>query len=162
MLWPRTFVSESTLATLAWEVRQAIGDRGRPGLIRTVRGFGYAFSGDAVSPAEPGLGSPAAPCRLIWGDRAFPLAAGENLLGRDEGARLCLDAPSVSRRHAQIVVEDSGATLEDLGSKNRTRVNGESIQGAVRLVDGDQIRLGEVLLLFRCRPSDAPTATHEE
>ena len=45
-LWPSTFVSEATLASLVAELRDALGERGREAhFIRTVHGFGYAFSG---------------------------------------------------------------------------------------------------------------------
>src|SRR5712691_2505141 len=45
-VWPGTFVNESNLAGLINELRSALGDRARkPRYIRTVHGFGYAFSG---------------------------------------------------------------------------------------------------------------------
>src|SRR5262245_8500314 len=45
-LWPDTFVVEGNLSNLIAEVRTAIGDNARePLFIRTVHGFGYAFSG---------------------------------------------------------------------------------------------------------------------
>src|SRR6202162_3037657 len=48
-LWPKTFVSEANLASLAAEARRAIGDTARGSrLLRTVYGFGYAFSGEAT------------------------------------------------------------------------------------------------------------------
>ena len=59
-LWPGTFVSESSLTGLVAQVRQALGDNPhRPRFVRTVHGFGYAFSGDAsagpaASPPPPG------------------------------------------------------------------------------------------------------------
>ena len=61
-LWPDTIVSESNLASLVWELRSAIGDSPRGRFVRTVRGFGYAFSGDvqplgAGASAEPVPGS---------------------------------------------------------------------------------------------------------
>ena len=44
-LWPDTFVSESSLTTLVAQVREALGDdRGKAKHIRTVHGFGYAFT----------------------------------------------------------------------------------------------------------------------
>lgn len=52
-LWPGTFVSESTLATIVNEVRAALrDDPKRPRFIRTVRGHGYAFIGETVSGAS--------------------------------------------------------------------------------------------------------------
>jgi DNA-binding winged helix-turn-helix (wHTH) protein len=48
VLWPGTFVSESALARLVTQLRAACGDDAQsPQFIRTVHGFGYAFSGDA-------------------------------------------------------------------------------------------------------------------
>ena len=38
--------------------------------------------------------------------------------------------PSVSRRHARILVDGDGATLEDLGSKNGTLLNGAARRSA--------------------------------
>jgi DNA-binding winged helix-turn-helix (wHTH) protein len=52
-LWPGTFVSESTLATIVNEVRAALGDDPkRPRFIRTLRGHGYAFLEETVSSAS--------------------------------------------------------------------------------------------------------------
>ena len=55
----------------------------------------------------------------------------------------------MSRRHARIVVTDGEAVIEDLGSRNGTSVGEEKIQGAVRLVDGDRLRLGSATMTFR-------------
>lgn len=52
-LWPSTFVADATLASLVAELRDALGERGRETrFIRTVHGFGYAFSGEARSEAD--------------------------------------------------------------------------------------------------------------
>jgi DNA-binding winged helix-turn-helix (wHTH) protein len=158
-LWPDTIVAEGNLDTLIHELRRAIGDKPRGGVLRTVRGFGYAFSGEVVPMTE--AAAPRAPmaiqARLVWGDRIFPLQPGDNVLGRDIEAAVCLDAASVSRHHARIRVEATRAALEDLGSKNGTRVNDEPLSGPRELRDGDAVRLGEVQLLFRCLPFDGPT-----
>ena len=55
-IWPRTFVSESTLAVVVNAVRQALEDDARhPRFIRTVHGFGYTFCGEArpIAGAHP-------------------------------------------------------------------------------------------------------------
>ena len=62
--------------------------------------------------------------RLIWGNREVALAPGENLFGRDEDAVVWIDDALVSRRHARIVIDETGAVLEDLGSKNGTYLRG--------------------------------------
>jgi FHA domain-containing protein len=46
------------------------------------------------------------------GKQEFMLGGGENLLGRDPDARVYIDHPSVSRRHAQISIRSNRATLD--------------------------------------------------
>ncbi len=161
-LWPRTFVSDSNLTSLVTELRAALGDKARqPRFVRTVYGFGYAFCGEVVeaSDAVP----LATPCgvrfRLFLDDREIALREGENLLGRvDEGIGW-FESPTVSRRHARIVVSDGKATLEDLGSKNGTFLRGERLGSPVVLSDGDEILLGRVRMTFRVLP---PVSTQTE
>jgi DNA-binding winged helix-turn-helix (wHTH) protein len=159
-LWPGAVVSESTLDSLIWELRTAIGDLPRGRFVRTVRGFGYAFSGEVArtGPAHPPAVGSAGP-RLVWGERILSLKPGENLLGRGRTAAVRLDAPSVSRHHARIRVEGIRATLEDLGSRNGTRLNGERILGARELHEGDAIGIGAVRLTYRRRPVQGSTAS---
>jgi DNA-binding winged helix-turn-helix (wHTH) protein len=161
VVWPGVFISESTLTQSVNSIRQALDDDARrPRFVRTARGFGYAFCGEArVTGEEPPRDVSGAPPRLVWGDRVLPLAAGENLIGRDKAAAVCLDAASVSRHHVRILIEGSRATLEDLGSKNGTLLNGERVRGTRELRDGDAVRLGDVQLLFRSLPFDGSTAT---
>jgi DNA-binding winged helix-turn-helix (wHTH) protein len=177
-VWPRTFVSESTLNSLIGELRAALGDDAHaPRFIRTLHGFGYAFAGEVAEeqgavPGAPGPGSrlpqdPAPPptdsaqavvargspalltARLLWEDRLIPLSPGENVLGRDEDVNVRIDAPSVSRRHARLVVAaGAAATLQDLGSKNGTWVAGRRVENEAALKDGDVLRLGKIELVF--------------
>jgi DNA-binding winged helix-turn-helix (wHTH) protein len=146
-LWPSTFISESGLATTVNAVRQALGDDARrPRFVRTVRGFGYAFCAEA---GESSRVSRAGKPRLILEGREIALAEGENLLGRAEDAAAWIDAETVSRRHARIVVSGGRAMLEDLGSKNGTFLKGEKVSAAVALSDGDEIWVGRVPVVFR-------------
>jgi DNA-binding winged helix-turn-helix (wHTH) protein len=150
VLWPETYVSESSLARLVAELRACLGDDARsPHLVRTVHGFGYAFSGEAVEAPRSHRAGERPACRLLWGERVIPLPEGEHLVGRDDEAVVCVVSPKVSRRHARFVVTRDGATIEDLGSRNGTFVRGERIEGARRLADGDEILIGPVLLRFR-------------
>jgi pSer/pThr/pTyr-binding forkhead associated (FHA) protein len=74
---------------------------------------------------------------------------GDNIIGREPGAAVRLDFPSVSRRHARIVVSADGAILEDLGSKNGTLLRKQRIIGAARLVDLDELQVGSLRLTVR-------------
>ena len=81
LVWPNTFVSDANLAVLIGEIRSALGDDPRkPRLIRTVYGFGYAFSPrqDIESLAILPLANTSAPKPAgRWrGDAASPGCAG--------------------------------------------------------------------------------------
>ena len=159
-LWPESFVSDSSLARLAAEVRSALGDDAKaPLLLRTIHRFGYAFSGEvaAAEPAAPATA--AARCRLVWADRQIPLLEGENVLGRASDARVFIDLARVSRHHARIAVSDGKAVLEDLRSKNGTFLRGRPLQGAVELADGDEICIGSAVLVFRASGLGSTTET---
>ena len=105
-LWPDTFVSESTLATLMAEVRAALGEGAkRPVFLRTVHGVGFAFCGQAVETRTLARAATNAGFRLVLEDREVALHPGENLLGRVEEGVAWLESSTVSRRHACIRVE---------------------------------------------------------
>ena len=59
------------------------------------------------------------------------------------------------------MVGESGATLEDLGSKNGTFCRGVRIGAPAPLADKDEFRLGQVSLKLRILPIDAATRTDQ-
>src|SRR5262249_45387403 len=142
---------------LVAQLRKALGDdRRQERFVRTLHGFGYAFSGEVLD----GSGKEAeAPARLIWEETVFALQPGETIVGRSEEAPGRIGAPGVSRRHGRLVVANGEATLEDLGSKNGTFVGEQRIQGATALRDGDCVRLGGQLLVFRLAGAAGATQT---
>jgi len=159
-LWPRTHVTESTLNTVVADLRAALDENPRrPRFLRTVHGAGYAFSAQAVESALPEGGVPATAFRLVLEDREVALRPGENLLGRVEDGVAWIEAPTVSRRHARILVEGGRAVIEDLGSKNGTFVGGARVTSPVALAAGDVIRLGSVSMKLHAVRADASTAT---
>jgi DNA-binding winged helix-turn-helix (wHTH) protein len=160
-LWAGTFVSDSSLASLVKEIRRALGDPARrPGFLRTVHGFGYAFCGEATEESlGAGRNGRGVTFFLVWGSREIPLADGENVLGRALDASSRIESAAVSRRHARIVLAAGCATIEDLGSKNGTHLNGRRLKGKAALADGDAIVLGPVRLVFRVVSATASTQT---
>ena len=67
----------------------------------------------------------------------------------------------VSRLHAELVRKGGDWTIVDNGlSLNGSFVNGEPVSGQRRLRDGDAIRVGTTVLIFRSprRPGVAGTA----
>ena len=147
-LWPATFVTEANLASLIAELRRALRDPSRaPMIIRTVRGFGYAFSGQITG--EVRVAPTGRSCWLVWQGHEFPLQEGENIVGRDPAAAARFDFPSVSRRHARITVAPDGVTVEDLGSKNGTLLRQQRITGVTPIVDFDELQIGSLQVVIR-------------
>ena len=154
-LWPDTFVSDSTVATVVAEIRSALAEHAKdPSYLRTAHGVGYAFCGQATEAAPRSLPTtPSMSFRLVLQDREVALHPGENLIGRVEDGVAWIESPTVSRRHARILVEAGQAILEDLGSKNGTFVRGERISAPTLLADGDVIQVGRVsITLHAVRP----------
>jgi len=66
---------------------------------------------------------------------------GTIVIGRDEPCDITIPSRQVSRMHARLTLTPQGVLLEDLGSKNGTHVNGQSIEDPVLLKDGDTIQV---------------------
>lgn len=69
-------------------------------------------------------------------------------IGRANDNEIILDAPSVSRHHAELDYENDNQqpTIRDLGSTNGTFVNGEILQSSRRLLPTDWVTVGGFLL----------------
>jgi hypothetical protein len=77
------------------------------------------------------------------------LPVGETVIGRDLSCALRFNDPAVSRRHLRFIRRQDEVFLEDLGSANGTLLNGRSVAAALRITDGDEIRVGSRLLTIR-------------
>ena len=160
-LWPTTFVQETNIAGLVAEIRRALHDpASKPRFIRTVHRVGYRFTGDVIEETNVAR-APSVQSRLylMLDQREIMLMEGANVVGRAPDATIQIDSPGISRVHARILVHNGGATLEDLGSKNGTYVNGARIAAPYLLVDGHEIRLGRIVLTFRVAPTITATET---
>ena len=154
-LWPATHVSESSLAGLVLDLRNAFGDD--VSCIRTVRGYGYAFSeaADELATDDP----PRSRWAAVWGNHEFALPEGTHLIGRAEECLIRFDSVRVSRHHARVVVTPDAVSIEDLGSRNGTWFEGRRIHGRVAIGSRAEVRVGgETILLVPAGP-DAPTLT---
>jgi FHA domain len=82
----------------------------------------------------------------------IPLGGEVTTVGRGRGADICLDDPSVSRLHAELVCRGPYVYVVDLGlSRNGTRVNGRPVARRV-LDNGDVLSFGAA----RCRIGGLP------
>jgi len=88
------------------------------------------------------------------------LRAGVQLIvGRAPSSDIAIFDPTISRRHAELQVDDSGLRVRDLGSSNGTFHNGERLEDEepVTIAPGDTITFGKVA--FRVQPA-GPTTVH--
>ena len=160
-IWPHTFVGESSLQSLVHEIRRRVDDPARgASWIVTVHGVGYRFEGDAVT-SRPAAGDAARPAAwLVAGATRLGLLPGENVIGRGEGV-IEIDAPTISRHHARITVAPV-VTIEDLGSKNGTWIDGQRVTASAVLADGTSVRLGSVTMAFQLGRQPEPTESVRE
>ncbi len=82
----------------------------------------------------------------------FPLVKERTIIGRHPSCDVMISESAVSRQHAAVLLEDSPtgqvASVEDLGSRNGTLVNGRPLSGRHRLAVGDELSVGGRLLVF--------------
>jgi len=91
------------------------------------------------------------------GARRFLERDGEIVVGRSRSSDLQLDDERVSGRHLRLLGRGEGVQVEDLGSGNGTRIDGQESQGAESVGLGHKISLGDsVLVLRRCDEESVP------
>lgn len=105
-------------------------------------------------------------------DTEYVLRNDVTLIGRSADNDIVVNDAEVSRRHTQIIHQQSAGAdqylVEDMGSTNGTFVNGLRCNGRIPLADGDQIELGEsVRMVFMRRaatpaPTPRPSAEEED
>lgn len=80
----------------------------------------------------------------------FRLYEGRNIIGRDFSCGVCINDNKVSSQHAILLYRNEKFRIKDNLSVNGTIVNGEDIDDdSVLLCDGDIIKVGDTVLLFR-------------
>jgi predicted RNA-binding Zn-ribbon protein involved in translation (DUF1610 family) len=104
---------------------------------------------DWLDELRDGVASPRAQLAFeLDGDlRTVPLKPGWTRVGRSLAAHVRLDDPTVSRRHALIFSDDSGARMLDDRSLNGVFVNGERVEHTT-LGDGDEVAIGRFRLYY--------------
>jgi Nif-specific regulatory protein len=107
---------------------------------------------------------PVAPAYLVlqsagrWSD-VFRLAGhDEAIIGRASANQIVIRSDQASRRHARIAAGQAGWTLEDLGSRNGTFVNGCRVEGRQLLRDQDVITVAGHAITFAHRIDGSSTA----
>jgi DNA-binding winged helix-turn-helix (wHTH) protein len=150
-VWGQPFLAESVLSRSITELRQALGDDAAvPRYIETITKRGYRLVASCTQPpsTQHVEGTIDTACVLSYGGRRIALPEGPSVVGRAPDAAVRIDSMDVSRHHARIVVSCGVATIEDLGSRNGTRLNGVGITSVGVLSDGDIIGIGPAMLVF--------------
>jgi tetratricopeptide (TPR) repeat protein len=75
--------------------------------------------------------------------KVVPFLRDEITIGRQEGNTIRLTERNVSRQHARFVRHNGDVLLEDLGSYNGIRVNGQKIQEQTQIRVGDLVQIGD-------------------
>lgn len=91
--------------------------------------------GESLPPLSLLVEPPSGECLQI------PVKRSPFVIGRLNDCDLTLADKRISRRHAQLLLQQGGFAIEDLGSRHGTVVNGEPVQHS-RLVVGDRIGFG--------------------
>lgn len=90
-------------------------------------------------------------------DTAYDLPEGVTHMGRADENDIVLSGDLVSRKHARITVRGDVLTVEDLGSRNGSKLNGEPLEGSRQALAGDMLQVGENTLAIR-QPSTVENA----
>ncbi len=82
--------------------------------------------------------------------RQFPLIEAEMIIGRSVESQIFIDDKSVSRSHAKLNIVGSEVVVLDLGSSNKTIINGQVLapMTAYKLKNNDQVKTGNVIFKF--------------
>jgi len=78
----------------------------------------------------------------------MPLTQERTAIGRRPYNAVVMDDPTVSGEHAVLLMTEGNVILEDLGSTNGTRLNGQAMQQRQALHDGDIIEIGGYQVRF--------------
>ncbi len=93
-------------------------------------------------------------------DTSYDLPDGLTHLGRADENDIVLSGDLVSRRHARFRARGETLVVEDLGSRNGSKLNGEPLRGPATLKAGDTLQVGENSLAVR-QPSKREIAATE-
>lgn len=82
--------------------------------------------------------------------KQYPITANDIVIGRSVEAQVYIDDKSISRSHAKFAVNGNEISIIDLGSTNKTIVNGEVVPplASCLLKNNDQIKTGNIIFKF--------------
>src|SRR5678815_5178157 len=78
----------------------------------------------------------------------IPLTRLRTTIGRSARSDVCIPDAFASRLHAEVRKEGDSYWLQDLGSANGTRYNGNLVTIPLPLSNGGEIQIGETTIVF--------------
>ncbi|MGH2633669.1 MAG: FHA domain-containing protein, partial [Tepidiformaceae bacterium] len=137
---------------------------GAPTVVRPGQALRFSTTELAIAGAAPvaGATSVAASPRLVVlsgpeSGKDVTLVEGQEVtIGRAPEAGLRLSDTRVSSRHASVRLSAKSLDVTDLGSANGTTINGASVTGVARAVDGSEIKVGDTVISFLASGQSAP------
>ncbi len=94
------------------------------------------------------------------GDPPIPITRDVTLVGRKGFCDLCLDHPTVSKRHGILVKTDGLLYVRDLATTNGTKVKGQRVRSAW-LLPGDRMSFGGYKVKIYLGSDDAPSPSEQ-
>jgi hypothetical protein len=85
---------------------------------------------------------------LDIGGKRYPITKGRTIIGRGSDADITVDDTGTSRKHIEILWDGSRAQVNDLGSTNGSKLNGEPLSQAP-LPPDSVIEIGRTRIVFR-------------
>ncbi len=85
---------------------------------------------------------------LRYRGKEVALSVGEHVIGRADECSIVIVDELVSRRHARLIVTETGVRLEDLGSANGVFVNEVRVRRPYDLDSGDRVVIGTYDLML--------------
>ena len=102
----------------------------------------------ALPPPAAGIGGKLLLSGGAGAGQVFALGKAILTIGRDSDCDVAIPDTSISRQHAQIIRQEMGWYIQDLGSRNGTAINGQRLSAPQRLEDGDVLTVGNIPLRY--------------
>ncbi len=98
----------------------------------------------------------------VGAGQVFALSKAILTIGRSSECDVVIPDASISRQHVQIVRQEMGWYVQDLGSRNGTAINGQRLSAPQRLEDGDTLTVGDIPLRYLASSPSAEGVAPEE
>lgn len=86
----------------------------------------------------------------------YPLSRSRTVVGRGADADITVDDTGISRRHIMVTWDGHRAQVEDLGSTNGSKLDGQPLRKAI-LEPESVVTIGRTRIVFRVLPQAAPS-----